>query len=208
MIETLFAGLATFASSSGVGAIVGGVAALLRRREDRQARKDEMEHERARWANDREAETARLAAQERIAAAEADGNLKVRLVEGEFDVAKADRAIIAQQLAGIARVQVAEASEPDDRISQLRRAIRPVATIWLLLLASGIVLVWLWLLSFGGEWSRLPEDVRKALMLSGLAWPMAQASGCLTYWFMTRPSGGEQGPSLSSMLQGGRSAKA
>jgi hypothetical protein len=207
MIETLFTGLATLAGSSGVGAIVGGVAALLRRREDRQARRDEMEHERAKWANDREAEQARLLAQERIAAAEAEGQLKVRLVEGEFDVAKADRAIIAQQLAGIARVQVAEASEPDDRISQLRRAIRPVATIWLLLLASGIVLVWLWLLSFGGEWGRLPEDVRRALMLSGLAWPMAQASGCLTYWFMTRPSGAEA-PSLPTLSQAVKGSKA
>jgi hypothetical protein len=200
MIETLFTGLATLAGSSGVGAIVGGVAALLRRREDRQARRDEMEHERAKWANDREAEQARLLAQERIATAEADGQLKVRLAEGEFDVAKADRAIIAQQLAGIARVQVAEASEPDDRISQLRRAIRPVVTIWLLLLASGIVLVWLWLLSFGGEWGRLPEDVRKALLLSGLSWPMANSSGCLTYWFMTRPSGAEA-PSLPTLSQ-------
>lgn len=208
MIETIgsiFAGLATLAGSSGVGAIVGGVAALLRRREDRQARRDEMEHERAKWANDRAAEEARLAAQERIAAAEAEGQLKVRLAEGEFDVAKADRAIIAQQLAAIAKVQAAEAAEPNDTISKLRRAIRPVATIWLLFLASGIVLVWLWLLSFGGEWPKLPEDVRRALLLSGLAWPLAQASGCLTYWFMMRPSIEPSGVIGASALKAAKS---
>jgi hypothetical protein len=174
--------------SSAVGSIIGGIFAFLNRKADAEAKKLELEHERARWTHD-------LAVRDKdleIAKAEAQGKKEVAIIEGEALVG-------AAQLKAIAEVQVAERVTAEEItaagkwgfllvwVSVFTKSIRPVLT--LALAAAALYLNWIVIAKLTANWETMSAAQQYDAGMQAFAWVTAQASMAFGYWFVSRGAG-------------------
>lgn len=174
--------------SSAVGSVIGGIFAFLNRKADAEAKRLDMEHERAKWGFEATMRDKDL----EIAKAEAQGKKEVAIIEGEALVG-------AAQLKAIADVQVAERVTADEIkaagkwgflfvwVSVWIKSIRPTLTVLVgtAALVLNIVLIWL----MAQNWSQFSTDTWFQFGQQALTWVTAQASMMFGYWFVSRGVG-------------------
>lgn len=181
-LSALFA----FLGSSAFGSMLGGVMGYFNRKIDLEQRRQDLDHERDKWAHD----LALRAADLEQVKAEAAGRREVAVVEGEASVEAARMAALAASF---------EADKLDaDSLKNagwwgwtlvlsdaFRRFIRPGTTVALL---AGTMFVDYILIDklTGPTWALLTVDQRHDLGLQAIAWLGAQSSAALSYWFVSR----------------------
>lgn len=174
----------TLLSSSAVGSIIGGLFAMLNRKQDLEAKRLDLEHETKRWAHE-------LALQDKhleIARAEAQGRERVALIEGDATVEAARMGAIAASEAAdqVSAEELAQAGRLRwllVLVSAFRKAIRPTLTV--ALLGSALYINLLVLQDFVTATDLTPAQ-QFDLQVQAWSWVMGQASAVLGFWFVSR----------------------
>lgn len=185
----MIAGLLSLLGSSFMGTILGGIFAFLNKKSDLQAKQMDLEHERAKWANDLVMRDKDIS----YAQIEAQGKLQVAVVEGDATTEAARFATIAasQTADVITADEIKEAGKWGWLLvvgAAMRSWIRPVATV--ILVGSATYLNWLLIDQLTHGWSSMTADRQYEMGVQAFAWITGQASAVLSYWFVSRKASG------------------
>ena len=173
--------------SSAFGSILGGIFALLNKKSDLTAKQMDLDHEKAKWANDLLVKDKDL----EYAQAEAQGRKDVAIIEG-------DSASEVARFAAIGQSFESDKLDPDTLkqagkwkvwliLGKAMQAwIRPVLTI--VLTSAAIYLNWLLIEKLVDVWPTLNNVQQYDMGMQAFAWITGQASAVLGYWFVSRKS--------------------
>jgi hypothetical protein len=174
--------------SSAFGSIIGGVFAILNRKADVEAKRLDLEHERARWGHEGLMRDKDLA----IAQAEAAGRKEVAVIEGEAAMESARFGAIGQT-AGAERVTADEIRAAGKWgfllvwAAVFNKMIRPGLTV--LLAGAALWLNWVMIRHMTDGWAGMTPTQQYEAGMQAFAWVTAQASTAFAYWFVSRGSG-------------------
>jgi len=184
----MIASIIALLGSSAFGSIIGGVFALFNRKADVEAKRLDLEHERARWTHDGLMRDKDLA----IAQAEAAGRKEVAIIEGESAVESARFSAIGQT-AGAERITADEIRAAGKWgflmvwAAVFNKLIRPTLTV--LLAGAALWLNWVMIHHMTEGWADMTQAQRYEAGMQAFAWVTAQASTAFAYWFVSRGSG-------------------
>lgn len=170
--------------SSAVGSIIGGVFAFLNRKADIAAKAVDHSHELELRRADME-----------LAKLEAEGRLKVAIVEADGMAESARMVSIGQ--ANQADVLDAKTIKAAGMIGGLllvltdvfRRLVRPALTV--ALVGAALALNWQLIERLGTGWAGLSAAMQYDAAMQAFAWITGQASAVLGYWFVSRGASGK-----------------
>lgn len=174
--------------SSAFGSIIGGIFAFLNKKSDLDVKRLELDHEKAKWANDLQVKDKDL----EYAKVEAEGRKQVAVVEGDYAAEVARLNAIGQSF---------EADKLDEGTLKaagkwkgwlvlgkaMQAWIRPVLTV--VLTGAAIYLNWLLIGKLTEQWPGLDKAQQYEMGMQAFAWITGQASAALGYWFVSRGTG-------------------
>jgi hypothetical protein len=184
----MIAALLSILGSSAVGSILGGIFAFLNKKSDLDAKRLDLEHEKAKWAHD-------LAIKDKdleYVRVEAQGRKDVAIVEGDYsaEVARMNAIGIAQQADQITADEIRAAGTWGWMLvigAALKSWIRPLTTV--VLTSAAIYINWLLIDKLAGNWSFMSQTQQYDASMQAFAWISGQAAACLSYWFISRGTG-------------------
>jgi hypothetical protein len=184
----MIAALLSILGSSAVGSILGGIFAFLNKKSDLDARRLDLDHEKAKWAHDlvvkdKDLEYIRI---------EAQGRKDVAIVEGGYsaEVARMQAIGIAQQADQITADEIRAAGTWGWMLvigAALKSWIRPLTTV--VLTSAAIYINWLLIDKLAGNWTFMSQAQQYDASMQAFAWISGQAAACLSYWFISRGTG-------------------
>ena len=184
----MIAALLSILGSSAVGSILGGIFAFLNKKSDLDAKRMDLDHERARWTHD-------LAVKDKdleYARVEAQGRKDVAVVEGDYaaEVARMTAIGLSHQADQITADEITAAGKWGWLLvfgAALKAWIRPLTTV--VLTTAAIYINWLLIDKLAGNWEMLTRDQQFDASMQAFAWVTGQAAACLSYWFISRGAG-------------------
>jgi hypothetical protein len=168
-----------------LGSALGGLFAWLKGNQDLQSKRQDQEFEIKKQSHE-------LALRDKdieVAKAEAQGRKDVAIVEGEAIIESA-------RFKAIADVDKADQVTADEIkaagwwgwllviVSAMRKSVRPLLTY--VMIGSALAINFKVLKYFLADWDGLEADQQYEAGMQSVAWVLTQASGIITYWFMTR----------------------
>jgi len=181
----MIAALLSLLGSSAVGSIIGGIFGFLNRKADVDMRRLDLEHEKAKWANDLLMRDKDIA----YAEAEAKGRKDVAIIEGDASVeaARMQAIAVSQQADKISADEIKAAGSWGWLLvigSAMRSFIRPVITV--VLTGAACYLNWLLIEKLTDGWAALTVQQQYEAAMQAFAWITGQAGAVLGYWFVSR----------------------
>ena len=181
----MIAALLSILGSSAVGSILGGIFAFLNKKSDLDAKRMDLDHEKAKWAHD-------LAVKDKdleYVRVEAQGRKDVAIVEGDYsaEVARMQAIGIAQQADQITADEIRAAGTWGWMLvigAALKSWIRPMITI--VLTGAAVYLNWLLIDKLALNWQSMSLVQQYDASMQAFAWVTGQAAACLSYWFISR----------------------
>lgn len=171
--------------SSAVGSLIGGVFAFMNRKADMEAKRVELDHDKAKWAHELELRKSDM----EMAKVEAQGRLDVAVVESDAAVDTARMQAIAQisESEKVSAEEIKAAGKLGWMFvfsSVLNKLIRPVLTVGLA--AAALFLNWMVIHKLTDSWTTLTPAQQFETGMQAFAWVTAQSSMAFSYWFVSR----------------------
>ena len=175
--------------SGAVGSIIGGVFAYLNRKEAREVKRLENEHEQKRWAHNLQEREADL----KIVQAEAAGRFEVAQVESDGMIESARFVAMAEanKADNVGADEIAAAGRLGFLfvlVSAFAKTVRPLMTV--ALVGAALYVNWLLIERLATGWTLLGASEQYSSSMQAFAWVTAQASVVISYWFVARGRSG------------------
>ena len=170
-----------------LGSALGGLFAWLKGNQDLKGKRDDQDFEVKKFAHELSLRDKDI----EVAKAEAQGRKEVAIIEGETQTETA-------RFTSIAEVDKADQITADEikaagwwswllvMVDAARKSVRPVLTY--AMVGSALLINFKVLKYFLADWDGLEADQQYEAGMQAVAWVTTQASGIITYWFMTRKS--------------------